>query len=475
MAAAAVWAASPLGPVAALPAAAQARAEAAPNEPVTNGDFTDGTNGWVAVGGAAMGAAQGGLSVDVRGGTAQVWDAMVAQSGIKLRARTSYVLSFDASASAPVDITATVQLADKPYTNTLTRAAGVKAATTRYSYPFTSTLDTDRGQVTFQLGGHPAVKFTLDNVSLVEVRTPLGPSGPLSLASGFYVDPDAHAAAWVRGNKDDPRAPAIDRELAHTPTARWFGEWSGEIGVAVGGYVGAADAVDRLPVLVAYNLPDRDACGGHSDGGTGDVDAYQKWISAFASSIGGRPAIVVIEPDAFGDFECMTPAEAATRRELLTFATEQFRDRAPNTWAYLDGGNAGWVNAATMAARMNSAGLRNVHGFAVNVSNYYTDQESATYATNVNNALAAYGYRRPFVIDSSRNGNGAVKDPSVKYPWCNPAGRRLGVPTQVGGAGAELRLWVKVPGDSDGLCGIAVDAPAGTFRPDIAVRLIEGR
>jgi endoglucanase len=37
-----------------------------------------------------------------------------------------------------------------------------------------------------------------------------------------------------------------------------------------------------------------------------------------------------------------------------------------------------------------------------------------------------------------------------------------------------MLLWVKVPGDSDGPCGIAPDVPAGTFSPDLAIRLIDG-
>ncbi|WP_370948085.1 hypothetical protein AB5J62_10975 [Amycolatopsis sp. cg5] len=49
----------------------------------------------------------------------------------------------------------------------------------------------------------------------------------------------------------------------------------------------------------------------------------------------------------------------------------------------------------------------------------------------------------------------------------------LGVPAQVGG-GAELLLWVKTPGVSDGQCGIAPAVPAGQFSPELAVRLIDG-
>jgi endoglucanase len=74
---------------------------------------------------------------------------------------------------------------------------------------------------------------------------------------------------------------------------------------------------------------------------------------------------------------------------------------------------------------------------------------------------------KPFVVDTSRNGNGAGDG------WCNPAGRKLGVPAQTGG-GAEMLLWVKVPGDSDGDCGIGAGIPAGTFSPDLAMHLING-
>jgi endoglucanase len=37
-----------------------------------------------------------------------------------------------------------------------------------------------------------------------------------------------------------------------------------------------------------------------------------------------------------------------------------------------------------------------------------------------------------------------------------------------------MMLWVKTPGSSDGLCGIAPTTPAGTFNPDIAIHLING-
>jgi endoglucanase len=117
-----------------------------------------------------------------------------------------------------------------------------------------------------------------------------------------------------------------------------------------------------------------------------------------------------------------------------------------------------------MAYRLNASGVRNVRGFSVNVSNYYTTTQSINYAASVRSYL---GYAAPFVIDTSRNGNGS------NGQWCNPAGRRLGLTARVGG-GAEMLLWVKTPGVSDGPCGIAPTTPAGVFNPAIAIRLIDG-
>ncbi|MFI7062172.1 hypothetical protein ACIBL3_14405 [Kribbella sp. NPDC050124] len=39
---------------------------------------------------------------------------------------------------------------------------------------------------------------------------------------------------------------------------------------------------------------------------------------------------------------------------------------------------------------------------------------------------------------------------------------------------ADLLLWLKVPGDSDGNCGIGQGIPAGTFSPTLANHLITG-
>ncbi|MGO4752788.1 glycoside hydrolase family 6 protein, partial [Streptomyces sp. 2MCAF27] len=199
---------------------------------------------------------------------------------------------------------------------------------------------------------------------------------PTTMTNGFYVDPDSSAKRWVAANPGDGRAPAINASLANTPMARWFGSWSGTIGTATGAYAGAAASKDKLPILVAYNIYNRDYCGGHSAGGAASPSAYATWIAQFAGGIANRPAVVILEPDSLGDYGCMTQAQIDERESMLTGALTQFSRQAPNASVYLDAGNPGWANAATMAQRLHEAGLRQAHGFSLNVSNYFTTAEN---------------------------------------------------------------------------------------------------
>ncbi|MFC5183408.1 glycoside hydrolase family 6 protein [Actinomadura harenae] len=295
-------------------------------------------------------------------------------------------------------------------------------------------------------------------------------AGAAAAASPFYVDPGTQAAAWVKAHPKDARAARIRASIVARPGAKWFGNWSGDITRAVSGYVGAARSQGKTPVLVAYNITDRD-CGGASRGGAGSPAAYRTWISKFAAAIGNRPAIVVIEPDAVAQLDCLPKNAQAGRIALLKYATQQFKGKATRTRAYLDGGNAHWVAAATMAGRLDAAGVKNVRGFSVNVSNFFTTAESAAYAKKVDTALSSkYHYARGFVIDTSRNGHGGTPG-----KWCNPAGAKLGAAPRAGGSGSDALLWVKVPGESDGPCGTAPKVQAGTFDPGLAMRLINGR
>jgi endoglucanase len=287
-------------------------------------------------------------------------------------------------------------------------------------------------------------------------------------ADSFYVDPNAAPAVWARGHADDPRAAQIAASIARVPTAQWFGNWNHDVRTSVSQFADAARAAHQVPMLVAYDIPDRD-CGGASAGGAADATAYRAWIDAFSQGIGGGKAIVVVEPDSLAQLDCYKTVEGQEARlALLRYAVARLRLNAPEADVYLDAGNAHWIAADVMANRLQKAGIAEVKGFALNVSNFYTTQESIAYANAVNDVLAKqFGYTKSVVIDTSRNGNGS------NGQWCNPAGARLGEPT---GATSEpvLLAWIKEPGNSDGPCGVAPSIRAGIFSPDLAMRLIEG-
>ncbi|GAB2599165.1 glycoside hydrolase family 6 protein [Kribbella endophytica] len=296
----------------------------------------------------------------------------------------------------------------------------------------------------------------------------LGNAGdPVSMTSGFYVDPSSNPAVWVRNNPSHADAALIRSRIAEQAGGRWFGNWSGDIRAAVSAYTSAADAADKLPILVAYNIPGRD-CGSHSGGGAGSPAAYRTWISAFAAGIGNRPAVVVIEPDALAQLDCVPAAEKKTRTDLLKYAVNELAAKAPNTWAYMDGGNATWIDAAEMARRLKLVEVGKIRGFALNTSNYYPTADSVAKGNAIRGAL---GSNAQFVVDTSRNGNGSNGE------WCNPAGRKLGETSRDGShlsGTLDMLLWLKVPGDSDGDCGIGAGIPAGTFSPVLAKKLITG-
>jgi endoglucanase len=292
--------------------------------------------------------------------------------------------------------------------------------------------------------------------------------GAACAADSFYADPNSEAAVWVRAHADDPRAAKIAAAIVHVPTAQWFGSWNHDVQAAVHQYVDAANAAHQTPMLVAYNIPGRD-CGGASAGGADDADAYRAWIDAFSQGVGKSKAMVVVEPDSLAQLDCFkTPETQQARLDLLRYAVSRLRLNAPEADVYLDAGNAHWIAADVMANRLHDAGIDEVKGFALNVSNFYTAQESLAYANAVNELLSnRFGFTKSVVVDTSRNGNGS------EGQWCNPASARLGEPTGEP-AGQIWLAWIKNPGNSDGPCGIAPTVKAGVFSPDLAAHLIDG-
>ncbi|GAA3386420.1 glycoside hydrolase family 6 protein [Cryptosporangium minutisporangium] len=284
---------------------------------------------------------------------------------------------------------------------------------------------------------------------------------------GSLHDDGGQAAAWVQENQGDPRAAVIEEKIAWVPQAIWVtgGDDPAKAQSQVAKTAAAAKAAGEVPVFVAYAIPERD-CGGASKGGSPDADAYRAWIDGFAAGLGPDPSIVVLEPDALAQHDCLDDAKRAARNEMIEYAAKTITDRASQAQVYYDAGNSGWKKPEEMAKRLAAAGAEEYgSGIALNVSNFRPTDDEIGYGKAILDELGVDG--KKIVIDTSRNGAGAAEGDE----WCDPDGRKLGeYPTlETGDDQVAAYLWVKRPGEADGCA-----AAAGVFEPDLAASLAEG-
>ncbi len=256
-------------------------------------------------------------------------------------------------------------------------------------------------------------------------------------------------------------------KIASQPVAKWFGNWSyGHGGTAgnVNWWVSAATTARTLPVLVAYNIPWRD-CSQYSSGGAPSNQAYEQFIEAMVQGISGRRAVVILEPDALPELECLSAEKQSSYYTLLSYAVAHLA-KSSSVSVYLDAGNAHWQSPATMAARLRKADVAGARGFSLNVSNFDTTASEDSYGEAIAADLGSGGH---FIVDTSRNGQGLAPEDA----WCNPSGRGLGAnPTSAtGNSLVDAYLWVKQPGASDGTCNGG--PAAGQWWPAYALGLAE--
>ncbi|MFH8257091.1 glycoside hydrolase family 6 protein [Streptomyces roseolus] len=276
------------------------------------------------------------------------------------------------------------------------------------------------------------------------------PAPPPAADAPYWVNPDgkaARAAAAHRAAGRTAEAALLDR-IASRPVAEWIGTDRPEAEARA--LTEAATKAGRASLLVLYDIPHRD-CGLHSAGGAPDGEAYLAWVDAVARGIGPRRATVVLEPDAVTHIvDGCAPAQHHDERLALLKAAVERLQRQPQTTVHLDAGNAGWVAPEKLAEPLRRAGIAAADGFAVNVSNFRTTKESVAYGRE----LSALVGGKPFVVDTSRNGNGPYTEGDPAENWCNPPGRALGEPPtlRTGDPLVRAHLWIKRPGESDGEC-----------------------
>ncbi|WP_086666596.1 glycoside hydrolase family 6 protein [Lentzea kentuckyensis] len=281
--------------------------------------------------------------------------------------------------------------------------------------------------------------------------------------SAFYVDPMSSSARWVAANPGDSRAAVIRDRIASVPQARWYTTTNtSSIRSEISSFVGAAASAGKIPILVVYNIPNRD-CGGASGGGAPSHQAYRAWVDEVAAGLGGRPATIVLEPDVLPIMSnCQNADQQNQTKASMAYAGKKLKSGSSQAKVYFDIGNSAWLNPAEAANRLRGADVSNsADGISTNVSNYRSTSDEVNYAKNVLNAVG--DGRLKAVVDTSRNGNGPQGT-----EWCDPPGRAIGTPStaNTGDSRIDAFLWVKLPGEADGCI-----APAGQFVPQRAYDL----
>jgi len=286
-------------------------------------------------------------------------------------------------------------------------------------------------------------------------------AGSMPVDTQLYSDPDLLAIAAAR---EDPRFEPI----VQTPQAKWFSDWSTSEAVRsdIGDYLAGAQAANAVPTIVLYRIPQLDCGSGIAPDeqaykGARDEQEYKDWVGGAAEALMGHgDAIVILEPDALPH---LGQCEQGDRLGMLRYAVDALS--ATGSRVYIDAGHGNWLSAAETADRLKELDVDKVEGFSLNVSNYNTTESEVQYAESVRSELSKRGVTDShYIIDIGRNGAGTQDN------YCNAPGARLGdAPQLFHGAALDGLLWVKNPGETDGLCQ---GGPMIGFWPQGALRLL---
>ena len=267
--------------------------------------------------------------------------------------------------------------------------------------------------------------------------------------------PAAEAAFAAEGTAGG----ALLSRLAEVPTGFWLlpeAYPEGEVGAHVADVLMQAQDAGKVPVFVIYGIPQRDCIHGYSGGGT-SVDAYLDWVQEIAENAGSG-SVVILEPDALASVN-----SCRLDHERLGLLNKAVGILASGPVTYVDAGHSAWVDAETIAERLEKVGVHRVRGFSLNVAGYGAEDGERVFGNRVSSLLGGSF----FVVDTGRAGAG------YNGSWCNPGGRAVGAlpgPVDWGGA-MDGRLWVKPPGESDGTCGGGPEA--GQFWAERAIQMMK--
>src|ERR1700674_2909194 len=171
----------------------------------------------------------------------------------------------------------------------------------------------------------------------------------MSWSEPLFVDPNSEAqrqiAEWRRSRPNDA---ALIGKIAAQPQAIWLLDdpTLNEFHTVRA----AIETAGALPVVVAYNIPNRDL-GEHSHGGAVNAERYKAWISRLVDALRGLECVVVLEPDALADLDGLSRSQADARLELINHAVNTIAAH-DNIRLYLDAAHPRWHAPQEMAKHL---------------------------------------------------------------------------------------------------------------------------
>jgi cellulose 1,4-beta-cellobiosidase len=275
--------------------------------------------------------------------------------------------------------------------------------------------------------------------------------------------------------EQQPTALWLDRIAAVEQLPRWLDDAQSQ-----GKTLGKA----TVPVVVVYNLPNRDCAAKASNGELsieeGGEQRYRtEYIDAIAQHLASVPeqkVALVLEPDSLPNMISNLGVEkCAVSQEVYIHSVAYAISKLslPNVSIYLDVAHAGWLGWEANQRRMvdlvvkvleMAGGPSRIRGFASNVANYNAISgdfgkrlepsnpagNELDYVHSFLGVLEERGVKgKGFLIDTSRNGQADVR--TRWGNWCNVKGAGIGErPAIAPTGGVDAYFWVKPPGDSDG-------------------------
>lgn len=227
----------------------------------------------------------------------------------------------------------------------------------------------------------------------------------------------------------------------------------------------------------------------------GNQATFMRQITELAQGVGRRPSVFLVEIDALGTSNCLTPDELTLWEADLRYEVQALT-ALPHTVVYLEAGAADEDDPGRMAQLVRDTCVVNgqnvcplMRGVWINGTHFDWTNHEALYATTVSSKLRTLmvaathqDYVAHYVINTAQNGQGPKLNPHPLTQGiedlCNPEGRGIGLtpvgsPPLVGGNYTlnDGLLWTGVPGRSHNANCHPGDAAAGVFDVRFALEL----